>query len=72
MAQADIQAKLEEARAAHHDLMLGRAVRVFVDQNGERVEYTVAKASSLLAYIQSLESALVSTPARRGPLYITF
>ena len=52
--------------------MLGRAVRVFVDQNGERVEYTVAKASSLLAYIQSLEAALASTPARRGPLYITF
>ena len=47
--------QLTEATNAYHDLMTGKAVRVFVDQNGERVEYQTANASKLLLYISDLE-----------------
>lgn len=52
--------KLAAAEAAYHDLMTGRAVRVFQDQNGERVEYTVANASRLLIYINDLKRQIGS------------
>lgn len=56
--KAELQRNLAEAKAAYHKLMLGRSARVFVDQNGERVEYTAANASRLSAYIKDLETAL--------------
>jgi len=71
-----IKQKLAEAQKAYHDLMLGQQVRVFVDQNGERVEYTAANASRLQAYIQSLLSLLNSptgcAQAVTGPARFTF
>lgn len=51
----DYGARLNEARKAYHDLMMGQSARVFVDQNGERVEYTAANAARLAAYIANLE-----------------
>ena len=71
-----IKQKLAEAQKAYHDLMLGQQVRVFVDQNGERVEYTAANASRLQAYIQSLRS-LINSPTgcpavSLGPARFTF
>jgi membrane protease subunit (stomatin/prohibitin family) len=59
------QAQLDEARAAYHSLQTGTMARVFVDQNGERVEFVAAKKTDLYNYIQQLESELgVSTPTR--------
>ena len=54
MSCTDIQAKLAEAEKAYHELMLGQSVRVFVDQNGERVEYTAANKLALQSYINQL------------------
>ena len=50
------QANLDAARAAYHNLMTGAAARVIVDQNGERVEFVVANAPRLAAYIAKLEA----------------
>lgn len=55
---ATITAQLNEARKAYHDLMVGGAVSVAVDQNGERVEYSRANAATLFQYIVLLQNAL--------------
>lgn len=52
---AQLQTRLAEAENAHHDLQTGRMARVFVDQNGERVEYVSANSWRLSAYIQELK-----------------
>lgn len=49
---------LKEAQDAYHQLNLGGSVRVVVDQNGERVEYTAANRQSLWAYILRLNNAI--------------
>lgn len=51
---------LDEAMKAYHDLMTGGSVRVVVDQNSERVEYTAANKQNLWAYIVRLQNALNS------------
>ena len=53
-----MQARLDAAEAAYDKLMSGKAVRVLVDQNGERVEFTPANASRLAAYIVDLQTQL--------------
>ncbi len=55
-----LQERLDEAKAALHDLMIGRGVRVVVDQNGERVEYSVGNRANLLAYIAMLEAEIAN------------
>lgn len=55
---AALQTRLDEALAAYHELMTGTSARVVVDQNGQRVEYAVANAARLNAYILSLKSQL--------------
>lgn len=71
-----IQTRLNNARQAYDDLMTGRAVNRFVDQNGEQVQYTRVNASALLGYITRLESELAvcqgTQTAHRGPLRFTF
>lgn len=57
--------KLAEAEAAYHKLMTGKSARVYVDSNGERVEYTVADANKLRAYIEALKRAV--SGARLAP-----
>lgn len=48
--------------------MVGELARVFVDQNGERVEYVAANAARLAAYIADLKRQLgTETP---GPLRV--
>lgn len=49
---------LATARKAYNDLVLGGAIRVVVDQNGERVEFTAANQARLNMYIQSLLSEM--------------
>ncbi len=49
---------LAEARLAYHQLNMGQRAKVFVDQNGERIEYEGSTRGQLLAYIRELERQL--------------
>lgn len=69
------QTWLTESRVAYNDLVTGNRARVFVDQNGERLEYDRASASQLAAWIATLENALDTSLAayrRPRPLGFTF
>ena len=54
----EMTAWLAEAEKAQHSLMMGGSVRVTVDQNGERVEFTAANADRLAKYILWLRHEL--------------
>jgi hypothetical protein len=64
--------QLAQAQLEYHNLMTGMKVRVFVDQNGERVEYTNANAVRLKQYIQELERTLNPALSVTGPLRVFF
>jgi hypothetical protein len=49
---------LQEAEEAYHQLMTGGSVRVFVDQNAERLEYTAANKQNLFNYITQLRAQI--------------
>lgn len=57
--------QLQEAKAALHNLMTGKAV-VSLQRDGRRVEYTPANKSQLQSYINQLESELNSRSTRRA------
>jgi hypothetical protein len=63
--------QLEEAKAARHKLATGQLARVFMDQNGERVEFLATNIATLDAYIQKLE-ALANPTVFRTPRPIGF
>jgi hypothetical protein len=63
MATLTTQQKLDQARAARHRILTGTMVRVFVDQNGERVEYSASNIARLESYIAELEAELAGTPS---------
>jgi hypothetical protein len=65
--KAVLQRRLTEAEEAYHLLQMGRSARVFVDQNGERIEYTAANSTRLAAYILSLKKQL-GTLCIPGPM----
>lgn len=74
-----LAARVQEAADALHALRTGKQARVVVDQNGERVEFTAASQSGLIAYLQDLQQAQVrlgcvdSSPmAYRAPLTFSF
>lgn len=67
---ATLAEKLADAETAYHALMTGRQVRVFVDQNGERVEYSAVTAAKLAQYITDLKRQI--SGARLGPMRISF
>jgi hypothetical protein len=50
--------RLAEAEQALHDVALGGKPRVFVDQNGERIEYGPTSTLALQKYIFQLQSRL--------------
>jgi len=54
--------QLSEAQTAYHRLQIGEAALVFVDQNGERVEFNRASAPRLAAYITELERQMAGQP----------
>ncbi|EDO5624124.1 TPA: phage head-tail joining protein [Salmonella enterica subsp. enterica serovar Grumpensis] len=58
-------AELIEARAALHDLMMGKRVAT-VQKDGRRVEFTATSVSDLKKYIAEMEAGL-KTGGRRGP-----
>lgn len=47
--------RITEANDAYHDLMTGKSLRTLVDQNGERMEFTVINRDALRNYITALE-----------------
>lgn len=53
--------RLTQAEAALHDLLTGRMASVFVDQNGERVEYRAASLPALRGYVAALKSQIGGT-----------
>lgn len=55
---AALELKISQAETEYHALVTGNKPRVFVDQNGERVEFVAANRGVLLQYIQSLKSQL--------------
>lgn len=72
-----IDARLAAARTAYDELVTGRAVSRFVDQNGESVSYSKTNLSTLASYIRQLENEKAqctgSTFAQyRGPIRFTF
>lgn len=60
--------KLADAKTQYHLLVTGQQAKVYVDQNGERVEFTAANRGALLSYIQKLEREVAST--RPGPMQV--
>lgn len=69
---ATLDEQIAEAKQAQHDLAIGKSVRVVVDQNGERVEFTAASLSRLDAYIAKLESKKTGSTGASGPLGFFF
>lgn len=63
--------QLAAARAAYFNLVTGKAVKVVIDQNGERIEFVAANADRLRAYIADLEAQIAGTALRR-PLIPVF
>lgn len=53
-----LQRWLTEAENAYHQLNMGQQAKVFVDQNGERIEYNAATRGQLFSYIQDLRRQL--------------
>lgn len=68
--------RLAQAEEAQHDIMTGKAVRRFIDQNGESVEYSRANIAQLASYIANLKAQIAeldgTAPAFRGPIRFTF
>lgn len=67
--------RLVEAQLAYHNLTINGAVRVVVDQNGERVEYTAVNAANLLRYIAWLQAQIAAEAGLfpvRGPARMIF
>jgi hypothetical protein len=64
---------LAEARTARHNLVTGKLARVFMDQNGERVEFNKTSIADLDAYIRELELLVTPTTVKRPrPMGFTF
>lgn len=67
---AKLKTRLVEAQDAYHDLMTGGSARVYVDQNGERLEYTAANKNNLWTYITGL-TALICELDPSDPICMT-
>lgn len=66
--RAMLQRRLDDAEEQYHLLMTGQSARVFVDQNGERVEYATANAARLQSYIDDLKRQLGVGTTVLGPM----
>ena len=60
MAVLTIQEQLDAARVSYAALISGGSARVFVDQNGERIEYNQGSAPRLYNYIITLQSMVTN------------
>lgn len=64
--------KLAQALDAKHKLATGQLARVFMDQNGERVEYTATNMAQLDRYIAELQAELAGTARTAKPVRFIF
>lgn len=70
---ATAQQRLEQAKDAKHKLATGQLARVFMDQNGERVEFTATNMAQLERHIAALEAEIAGTrPTIRKPIGFIF
>lgn len=69
--EVDYGRLLNEARAAQHSILMGESAKVFVDQNGERIEYNSTNINRLGAYIALLERKL-GIGSTLGPMKVFF
>lgn len=72
---ADNATLLQEAKDAKHKLVTGKLARVFMDQNGERVEFNRTNIADLDSYIATLEALVNPAGAKslyRKPIGFTF
>lgn len=65
--RAIYEARLVEAENAYHALRIGTQARIYVDQNGERVEFAASNADRLRAYILELKGLLGLNTGIVGP-----
>ncbi len=61
---------LADAQAQYHLLITGQQAKVFVDQNGERVEYTAANRADLSKYIERLKAEIAGSASLSGPMRV--
>lgn len=65
--------RLRDAEKALHDLVMGQQAQVFIDQNGERVEFTPTTVPRLRAYVRELSTVLGKVPLSGAiPTTLTF
>lgn len=62
--KAAIKLRITKLEAAYDAIMSGTAIKKFVDQNGEQVEYTTANSAKLLSLINELKAMVDCTFAR--------
>lgn len=70
-----IQVRLTAAEKARHEIVTGKGVKRFVDQNGEQVEYQAANLGKLEEYIAELQGLLnpmLAQQRMRRPLGFIF
>lgn len=63
-----LQANLADAKVQYHLLVTGQQAKVFVDQSGERVEFTSGNRAALAQYIGQLERQLAGAQRPSGPM----
>ena len=56
--KASIQTEVKRLQKAYVETLVNGQVRVFVDQNGERIEYGAGNRALLLQYINSLLASI--------------
>lgn len=69
--KALMQTRLTDAENAYHLIMTGQQAKVYVDQNGERVEYQAGSVDRLRAYIHQMKLALGKVSIT-GPMQVWF
>lgn len=68
MAKPTLQDRLNEAEAAYHALVTGKAAVELRDSNGETVRYTAPNRAALAAYIADLKRQIDGTAS--GALWL--
>lgn len=63
-----LEQKLADAEAQYHLLITGQQAKVFVDSNGERLEYTSGNRADLAKYIESLKTQIGGSVRTSGPM----
>lgn len=62
---AAIKTRLEQAKAAYHQIMMGKGTAEVRDSDGSSIRYTTANTSRLKVYIAELEDLLKGCDVQR-------